>query len=154
MFGHPRIVRNPREKSSSEHRLLENPRVKGNTFCSDRRLKSNGLPPLLNSSESSSASYTCTLEVVQPSLRNKLADDTWILQDWPPSWKEGTQVGSQGIMGGVLIKKQNYQSLSPVKFSSFFPVRIWFFICLSILTDLLFPNLGLNDFYNPLFKHF
>jgi len=76
----PWIVRNPCEKSINQHRLLENPRVKENTLCSNRRLKPNGLPPFLNSSGSSLESYTCTLAAVQPFLRNKLADDTWKLQ--------------------------------------------------------------------------
>lgn len=82
--------------------------MKGNTVCRDRRLKSSGLPPFLNLSGSSSVSYTCTLAAVQPCLRNKLADDTWILQDCQPSWKEGANMGSKGIMGRLLMKKQDF----------------------------------------------
>lgn len=81
--------------------------MKGNTVCRDRRLKLSGLPPFLNSSGSSSVSYTCTLAEVQPSLRNKSADDTWILQDRQPSWKEERCVSLQGILGRLLMKKQD-----------------------------------------------
>ena len=127
VIGHPGIVWNPREKSCTEHRLMENPRVKGNTVCRDRRLKLSGLPPFLNSSGSSSVSYTCTLAEVQPSLRNKSADDTWILQDRQPSWKEERCVSLQGILGRVLMKKQDIGQWVQSNFLLFFLLESVFY---------------------------
>lgn len=154
-IGHPGIdVWNSCEhENSSENRLLENTRVKKILFVIDRRLKPNGPPPFLNSSGSSLANYTCTLVAVQPYLRNKLADDTWILQDWQPSWKERTRSGvarHYGKSSGEKRKIIGHWLWSNFYFSS---VSI-FFIYQSLLTGLVFSNLSLNYFYNPLFKHF
>ena len=114
---------------------MENSRVKGNTVCRDRRLKSSGLPPFLNSSGSSSVSYTCTLAEVQPSLRNKSADDTWILQDRQPSWKEGTMCELARHYGKTFDAKAKISSV--IEFSQIF---FFFFLLESVLYLLKYLN--------------
>ena len=128
--------------------------MKGNTFRRDRRLKSNGLPPFLNSSGSSLVNYTYTLAAVRPCLHNKLADDTWILQDWLPSWKEGTNSKVTRHYGKRFMKRKIIGQIILPNFLFFLSTQNLFSACFSIFTALLFSDLNLNYFYNPLFKHF